>query len=559
LILRINKSVYNGRPDSLALSCRFLWEDFDENSPVAIFWDVIDSMRKIFLTGFINFIDEQDGSTKILRLSMAATISSFFGVLLAYAHPYKRHDDFILAMISYATLVLCFVLGIILKLCNDANDNCKVLVSSGLDYKTASILVTFLALALLVITIGIFLFLAYQSPIIRLHQTGYPPNMEMSSDCENHIFVSHIWKSGQDKVHAIVRTLTLYLPSLRIWLDVDKMTNMDELETGVRGSEVFLLFYSQGYFVSKNCQSEFFHAIQYTKPILVLYDGEDKVLDDMREEFVNNCEVECLRRGITLRDALGRLFMEEPIQWMKTSPFTAESLKLIYLSCLRHLPRYIDEVGRGDLAHGLHIPGELKRPKLSKPIKMIFFGHHEDGDDIILNLQHMQIIRKIKSNQWCSFFSRLFLHSKNISHGMISVKRQEDYLYKHPYGREKEEIFLDNNNDDEVANFTFLNPTPNLQKEVMLLYLNQNTFARPESAFVDSIKAGITNGIPMILLHEHDIYKGGCDFDFFFQQVPQELIDPPYSIFKDIAIPLYHCKDYRKVGLEMLVHKLETI
>jgi len=68
------------------------------------------------------------------------------------------------------------------------------------------------------------------APIVCLVSTNSEPHPGMPEDCKYHLFVSHIWTSGQDKVHNIVITLKLYLHEVNIWLDVDVHENLSDLE-----------------------------------------------------------------------------------------------------------------------------------------------------------------------------------------------------------------------------------------------------------------------------------------------------------------------------------------
>ena len=61
--------------------------------------------------------------------------------------------------------------------------------------------------------------------------------------------------------------------------------------------------------------------------------------------------------------------------------------------------------------------------------------------------------------------------------------------------------------------------------------------------------------INLILIHEQDALKGGCKFDEFFKVTPQKLIEQPYSLYRDMAIPLYSAKEYREVSLKLILNK----
>ena len=73
----------------------------------------------------------------------------------------------------------------------------------------------------------------------------------------------------------------------------------------------------------------------------------------------------------------------------------------------------------------------------------------------------------------------------------------------------------------------------------MCLYLNASTFIAVDgdphagenlAAEVTSARA---SGIPMVLLHENDLTRGGCAFERFFYSTPDPLIDA--GLYNDIA------------------------
>ena len=48
-----------------------------------------------------------------------------------------------------------------------------------------------------------------------------------------HLFLSHIWGTGQDQCAAIKRNLQLLLPGVSIFLDVDNLDDVSQLEKHV--------------------------------------------------------------------------------------------------------------------------------------------------------------------------------------------------------------------------------------------------------------------------------------------------------------------------------------
>ena len=548
LLTKINKSVQKNRPTPLARTCRFLWEDFDETSAVALHWDVIDTMRKIFLTGFINFLDAKEGSNKILRLSVACTVSTLYLTILTIVRPYKRDDDFHLSTISSFLMVLCFGLGIILHLCEGEDDDdenegtCHTFVGLHLDSYKASIAVTALAFGMLLIAICVTLLQVYRAPIVRLQSTGYPPNLEMPQNCENHIFLSHVWSSGQDKTHAVARTLQLYLPRLKIWLDVDDLEDVGRLEEYIAESAVILIFYSEGYFRSKNCRREFYHAVVIEKPIIVVYDGYASILEEMKEECVMCCADDSPVEVHRLLDIL----MKDPIQWLKEGVFSAESLKLVYFHLLRNLPFYRNINKRHILDKGLRMPNDIVNVPLPSSIELLVCEANGGACDLAIEIQRQEpekitikTLRDVKSSQDDRSNSPKSIFPTVCEIDDIGAGLEDEAA------EDMENICLETERDPLTA-----------PKQILLLYLNKDTFSDVEGSVAAVVKVAKQKGIDIILAHEQDIDKGGCPFSYFFKNTPEELIDYPFTIYKDIAIPLYSRDEYRKMSLSLILNKI---
>ena len=94
----------------------------------------------------------------------------------------------------------------------------------------------------------------------------------------------------------------------------------------------------------------------------------------------------------------------------------------------------------------------------------------------------------------------------------------------------------------------------------MLVYLNSHTFSgndQDTKELAEILKICLLDkNIHVVLVHEKDVSKGGCDFGEFFKEAPRSLINAPYYIFKDIAIPLYKTKEYRIISLTQILIKM---
>ena len=91
-------------------------------------------------------------------------------------------------------------------------------------------------------------------PTLRLRATGLPPDLPTTSEKTSrgrwHIFLSHAWSTGQDQANIVARQLTLLMPTVKIWLDVDCMvTRLEPLPF----PSVLLPFPSDFLFTTRDC------------------------------------------------------------------------------------------------------------------------------------------------------------------------------------------------------------------------------------------------------------------------------------------------------------------
>jgi hypothetical protein len=563
LLKHIGPSVRSNSITFMADACRFLWQDYDASM---WFWDIVDTYRKIFLTGAIIFIDTQEGSNKMLRLVVAIIVSMiYFGILLAY-HPYKRSDDYNLAFLSNFLIISCFVLGIILKLCTDDDDmnqyddsensgTCNRFIGLSLDSYKASILVVTLSLGMLLVTAGVIIMLAINkitAPTVRMVSSGDAPDLELPEHCNFHVFMSHVWGTGQAKTHAITRKLQLFLPGLKVWLDVDELDDISKLEESVAETAVFILYYSKGYFKSKNCRREIYAAMKLDKPVILLYEGDESVLMEMEEECMSHCdsnngEQDCPGAVLILEKLLGHADprMHGPIQWLNEGSFSAAAQKCIYSRILRNLPCYKRHPDLLSEEQGIRVPGELGPISLESPINLIVCENNYGCSDVVEEL-------------------KMILQNQGESASLITTIDARMILRKN--AQQETDSLLDDNEDMSMSKAEIPHDPSLASPHIMdiptffLLYLNDNTFEgsdQDQNQLTSIIQTCIDDSdISIVLVHEKDAAKGGCDFGDFFAHAPAELIKPPNNLFRDIAIPLYSTKEYRILSLRHILCKM---
>ena len=86
-----------------------------------------------------------------------------------------------------------------------------------------------------------------------------------------HLFLSHVWGTGQDQMRVVKQRLLEMMPALRVFLDVDEAGfEIGNLESYVEKSRVVLVFCSDGYASSANCMRELRAAVSAGKPLIAL-------------------------------------------------------------------------------------------------------------------------------------------------------------------------------------------------------------------------------------------------------------------------------------------------
>ena len=98
--------------------------------------------------------------------------------------------------------------------------------------------------------------------VLHQHSKNEASLLKLSKGTRQHLFLSHVWKTGQDQARVIKQLLKEVLPGIRVFLDVDDLTDVSLLESEIDASCKVLVFVSSGYFESKNCLRELVRAIE---------------------------------------------------------------------------------------------------------------------------------------------------------------------------------------------------------------------------------------------------------------------------------------------------------
>ena len=73
---------------------------------------------------------------------------------------------------------------------------------------------------------------------------GAMPELTLSKEHSYHLFLSHIWSSGQDQVAVVKRRLQQLMPGCSIFLDVDDLDDISKLGEYITVSADVLIFLS---------------------------------------------------------------------------------------------------------------------------------------------------------------------------------------------------------------------------------------------------------------------------------------------------------------------------
>mmetsp|Transcript_29917 Transcript_29917/g.73590 ORF Transcript_29917/g.73590 Transcript_29917/m.73590 type:complete len:195 (-) Transcript_29917:947-1531(-) len=102
---------------------------------------------------------------------------------------------------------------------------------------------------------------------IRLRD-GEPLVLSFVRGHDYHLFLSHVWSTGQDSNATIKRQLQLLLDDVRVFLDVDDLKDIGDLEKYIERTDVIQIFLSKGYFGSRNCLREVSATLEKGRPYI---------------------------------------------------------------------------------------------------------------------------------------------------------------------------------------------------------------------------------------------------------------------------------------------------
>ena len=95
-----------------------------------------------------------------------------------------------------------------------------------------------------------------QARLLRYQKDGAPIDAPPIKEEGFHLFLSHVWGTGQDQMRIIKQRLLEMILDIKVFLDVDDLIDISDLEGYISRSQHVLIFCSKGYFQSRNCMRE---------------------------------------------------------------------------------------------------------------------------------------------------------------------------------------------------------------------------------------------------------------------------------------------------------------
>ena len=240
----------------------------------------------------------------IAQIIAGTLLSAFFLLLQVQASPYKHLSDDFLASAASFSLVVVFVCVYAFK---DAALTTLPDIQLKLSAEQESIYVIDPAaltailfgalIGALLVSFGLFgvIYAAEMQRRRRENLAGKARRLRARKDdsevqapplpdgTDFHLFLSHVWGTGQDQMRIVKQQLLEMMPDLSVFLDVDDLKEGRGAEY-VDASSSVLIFVSRGYFRSQNCMRELLRAVARGKRLVTMLELESSKGGMAREE-----------------------------------------------------------------------------------------------------------------------------------------------------------------------------------------------------------------------------------------------------------------------------------
>jgi len=345
-----------------------------------------------------------------------------------------------------------------------------------------------------------------------------------------HIFLSHVWGSGQDQMRVVKQRLLEMIPDLSVFLDVDDLDDIANLDKYIARAQVVLIFCTDGYFRSKNCIIEIQAAVKMGKRIIALLDPDASkgglTRDQVHEQLIE-AETHLYAKwrldegGPSAKELNTALFACQPIEWNRIGVFQDVTLRCI-------AERLLPEGHKRTYLQREIVNEEIVIPPATKSFH-IYCSQNNPGA--------LELVREFAGTQGLTL---VFAPSIRRSSSSVDGRKSRD-----------------------VRN-TALHVAQDVDQlrecDAMLVYLTARTWTRAQASNEFGLEVGMAmdETVRLLLTHEMNGVGGqearyGCEFASFFScddgATPTALLQR--GIYAKIAVALKGAQ-WRKTSMVML-------
>jgi len=357
-----------------------------------------------------------------------------------------------------------------------------------------------------------------ETPFVIRGSKRRPELPSLNEFTRYHLFLSHVWSTGQDQVAEVQQRMQHRLPGVKVFRDVDDLDDVDRLEEYVVASWVFVLFLSEGYFLSRNCLREVRAAVERRvrrMPIMLLRETSSLHGGGSLESLLSNCPDELVPA----------LKLAPDCPHVRVPALQVETLKMIasaIVNCGKELRRTLQPF------HLLAADSDLAFAKLDmKKPTWLFASKYNPGVNNVVKM----VLDRVSGLQWSpTLKKKMFVRAWTtaLDQSLKPNARTASAAVRRLSSGRKE-------------------------RGAMLLYLNSETFQDPEKAegLAKDLRHAKSLGVRIVTVHEQRPEHKSSDFRRFFYVTPQDLISDG-GLYKKLAIPLVADSLYLQASVALI-------
>lgn len=291
-----------------------------------------------------------------------------------------------------------------------------------------------------------------------------------------------------------------------------------------------LFFISKGYFASRNCRREIEASLNATLPLVLVHEQQEDKGGGSLEALKAECREEMRSR---IFDG-----QRTPFTWHRISHYQNLTLKLIATEMLNQSLLDSDVAGGSNKEVSLVLPGEINLADLAMPQPVVLWCS-------AANPGATELAQELAGSLASGGAAIRVVDRKPNVQALIAAGESAVmllYLNEDTWVEQSKEL-----ERDVRATNSFAQGLGGLVR----MATNMRELRRSASRMQNPSSGGSQGGprIQIVLAHENDKDKGGCEFGTLFSTTPQGLINE--GIYKDIAIAL-HTPPHRAISLALL-------